>query len=46
MSEHTKNKILAVYLILITAGVKVSDGLEKVVRDIEKEQTARIISRA
>lgn len=46
MSERTKQKILAVYLILTTAGMRVSDSLEKAVRDIEKEQAARIISRA
>ena len=46
MSERQKNKILAVYLILTTAGVKVSDSLKKAVQDIEKEQAARIISRA
>lgn len=46
MSERTKQKILAVYLILTTAGVKVSDGLKKAVESIEQEQAARIISRA
>lgn len=46
MSERTKQKILAVYLILTTAGVKVSDSLKKAVADIEQEQAARIISRA
>lgn len=46
MSEKQKNKILAVYLILTTAGYKISDGLKKAVQDIEKEKAARIISRA
>lgn len=46
MSEKQKNKLLAVYLILTTAGYAVSDGLKKAVQDIEKEKTARIISRA
>ena len=46
MSERTKNKILAVYLILSTAGVKVSDDLKKAAEHIEKERTARLISRA
>lgn len=46
MSEKQKNKLLAVYLILTTAGYKVSDGLKKAVQDIEKEKAARIISRA
>jgi len=46
MSEKQKNKLLAVYLILTTAGYAVSDSLKKAVQDIEKEQAARIISRA
>lgn len=46
MSERQKNKLLAVYLILTTAGVQVSDGLKKAVENIEKERAARIISRA
>lgn len=46
MSEKQKNKILAVYLILTTAGYAVSDSLKKAVQDIEKEKAARIISRA
>ena len=46
MSEKQKNKLLAVYLILTTAGVHVSDSLKRVVADIEKEKDARIISRA
>ena len=45
MSERTKQKILAVYLILTTAGIQVSDGLKKAVESIEQEQDARIIAR-
>ena len=46
MSEKQKNKLLAVYLILTTAGVKVSDGLKKAVENIEAEKMARRIARA
>ena len=46
MSERQKNKILAVYLILVNAGVQVSDSLEKAVQDIEKERAARMVARA
>ena len=46
MSERQKNKLLAVYLILTTAGYKVSDGLKKAVEDIEAERLARRIARA
>lgn len=45
MSERTKQKILAVYLILTTAGVKVSDSLKKAVADIEKERVAAVVAR-
>lgn len=45
-TERQKNKILAVYLILVNAGINVSDSLKKAVQDIEKERAARIISRA
>lgn len=44
MSERQKNKILAVYLILTTAGVKVSDSLKKAVQDIEKEKAAAYVA--
>ena len=44
MSERQKNKILAVYLILVNAGVNVSDSLKKAVQDIEKERIARQIA--
>ena len=44
MSERQKNKILAVYLILTTAGYKVSDGLKKAVEDIEREKAATYIA--
>ena len=45
MSERQKNKILAVYLILVNAGINVSDSLKKAVQDIEKERAARRIAR-
>lgn len=44
MSEKQKNKILAVYLILTTAGYAVSDGLKKAVQDIEKEKAAAYVA--
>ena len=44
MSERQKNKILAVYLILTTAGVKVSHSLKKAVQDIEKEKAAAYVA--
>ena len=46
MSERQKLRLLAVNLILVNAGVKVSDKMQKVVENIEKERTARLISRA
>lgn len=46
MSERQKNKILAVYLILVNAGVNVSDSLKKAVEDIEKEKAARAVRAA
>ena len=45
MSERQKNKILAVYLILVNAGINVSDSLKKAVQDIESERIARRIAR-
>ena len=45
MSERTKNRILAVYLIWKTAGLQVSDSMEKTVADIERERTARAVAR-
>lgn len=44
MSERQKNRIMALYLIYVNAGVKVSDSLEKAHEKIEKEQNARIIA--
>ena len=44
MSERQKNKLLAVYLILTTAGYAVSDSLKKAVADIEKEKAATYIA--
>ena len=44
MSERQKNKLLAVYLILTTAGVQVSDGLKQAVEDIKNERIARQIA--
>ena len=44
MSERQKNKLLAVYLILTTAGVQVSDSLKKAAEDIKNERIARQIA--
>lgn len=44
MSERQKNKILAVYLILVNAGVNVSDSLKKAVQDIERERISRKVA--
>lgn len=46
MSERQKNRIMALYLIYVNAGMRISDSLRKAVQDIEKEKAARIISRA
>lgn len=45
MSERQKDKILAVYLILVNAGMKVSAGLTEKVRQIEKERAAVVVAR-
>ena len=44
MSERQKNKLLAVYLILTTAGVQVSDGLKQAVEDIKNERAAAYVA--
>ena len=44
MSERQKNKILAVYLILVNAGVNVSDSLKKAVEGIERERISRKVA--
>ena len=44
MSERQKNRIMALYLIYVNAGVKVSDSLKKAHEKIEREQTARIVA--
>lgn len=46
MSERQKNKLLAVYLILVNAGVKVSEGMTKAVEKIELERMAEKVARA
>ncbi len=46
MSEARKNRLLAIYLIYVNAGLKISDGLREAVERIEKEKTASIIARA
>ena len=46
MSERQKLRLLAVNLILINAGVKISDSMKKVVENIEKERQAQQIARA
>ena len=44
MSERQKNKLLAVYLILTTAGANVSDGLKKAVEKIKNERAAAYVA--
>lgn len=44
MSERQKNKILAVYLILVNAGLKISDDLKKAVQNIEREKAAAYVA--
>jgi len=44
MSERTKQKIMAVYLILTTAGVQVSDGLKQAVEKIKNERAAAYVA--
>ena len=46
MSERTKNIIMAKYLILVNAGVKVSDSMKKTVEKIERERLAVIVAKA
>ena len=46
MSERHKLRLLAVNLILLNAGVKISDKMQKVVENIEKERQAQQIARA
>lgn len=45
MSERQKNKLLAVYLIYVTAGMRISDSLKRAVERIEKERAAAIVAR-
>lgn len=44
MSERQKNKILAVYLIYVTAGVRISDSLKRAVERIEAERVAQKVA--
>ena len=44
MSERQKNRIMALYLIYINAGVKVSDSLRKAVQKIENEKAAAYVA--
>ena len=46
MSERQKNRLLAVYLILINAGVQVSDSMKKAVEKIENERMAERVAKA
>lgn len=43
-TERQKNKILAVYLILTAAGYQVSEGMKKVVENIEREKAAAYVA--
>lgn len=44
MSERQKNKLLAVYLILTAAGYQVSDGMKRIVENIEREKAAAYVA--
>ena len=44
MSEKQKNRIMALYLIYVNAGVKISDTLKKAVQNIEKEKAAAYVA--
>lgn len=44
MSERQKDKLLAVYLILTTAGASVSDGLKQAVEKIKNERAAAYVA--
>ena len=44
MSERQKNRIMALYLIYVNAGMRVSDSLKKIVQDIEKERAAAYVA--
>lgn len=46
MSERQKNRLLAVYLILVNAGAQVSDGMKKAVEKIEIERMAERVAKA
>lgn len=46
MSERQKNRLLAVYLILVNAGVQVSDSMKKTVEKIENERMAERVAKA
>lgn len=44
MSERQKNRIMALYLIYVNAGVKVSDSLKKAVEKIKDERAAAYVA--
>lgn len=46
MSERQKTRLLAVYLILVNAGVQVSNGMKKAVEKIENERMAERVAKA
>lgn len=46
MSERQKNRLLAVYLILVNAGAQVSDSMKKAVEKIENERMAERVAKA
>lgn len=46
MSERQKNRLLAVYLILVNAGLQVSDSMKKAVENIERERLAERVAKA
>ena len=44
MSERQKNRIMAMYYILVNSGARISDSMRKAVDKIENEKTARMIA--
>ena len=44
MSERQKNRIMALYLIYTTAGMRISDSLKKAVEKIENERAAAYVA--
>lgn len=45
MSERQKTRLLAVYLILVNAGIRISESMQQAVNRIEQERAAAIVAR-